>query len=243
MKELIVKILQAIIRAILGEEPPRNGASEQAKKLAWYPLAATNKDLVMKSKGKYANNYPVGAVVHFTAGHFSGGLNKAIDSIEGGIKNGYNFMVISYDGKVVQACPLTDWGYHAGKSSWPGLGESVSSKLVGIEINCAGKLEKRGDKYYTWFNLEIPQSDVRHVAAKDNVQAGYYHKYSKEQEDALVELLLWMKSNNPDIFSFDFVLGHDEVAPDRKNDPGGSLSVSMPEFRNLLKQKYKERYS
>jgi len=52
----------------------------------------------------------------------------------------------------------------------------------------------------------------------------------------LFKLLRWLEYNGNGIFKLDFVLGHDEVAPSRKNDPGGSLSMTMPEFRKKLKE-------
>jgi len=42
---------------------------------------------------------------------------------------------------------------------------------------------------------------------------------------------------NPE-FRADWVAGHDEVSPGRKSDPGGSLSMTMPQFRYMLKKKY-----
>lgn len=84
---------------------------------------------------------------------------------------------------------------------------------------------------------------------KDNILAGAYLPYTKEQETALIEFLLWAKANNPTVFDFDYVLGHDEVAGPkgigrwRKNDPGGALSMTMSEFRQLLKDEYKKRYA
>jgi hypothetical protein len=224
-------------------EPERPSASAPATKSLWYPLAHIPKNFAMPSKGKYKDYYPVGAIVHFTAGRFEKGLQSALDTMSWGLKQGYNYMSMAADGQVVQSCPLSDWGYHAGASVWPELGSSVSSKLVGIEICCAGRLTVEGDKFMSWFNTEIPKELVRTVKSRDNIQAGSYHKYTEAQEKSLVELLIWLKANNPTVFNFDFVLGHDEVAPTRKNDPSGALSMSMPEFREYLKAEYKKRYS
>jgi len=203
----------------------------------WYPKAKYTKDL-MKVNGPYANKYPQGAVVHFTAGRSLEGDKNAENTVKGGVKNGYAFFVISSTGTVYQNFPLSHWGSHAGVSKHPVLGTSVSRKLVGIEICNAGSLKKKGDKYVSWFDEEYTEAQVRKVSKKDNMQAGTYHKYTEAQEKALVDLIIWMHKNNPKVFNLDYVLGHDEVcAPKgRKNDPGGSLSMSMPELRAHLKK-------
>lgn len=217
-------------------EKPRPSKDEikLGAKLVEIPFAHQVKN-GMGYKGTYSGGYPKGAIVHYTAGRFKGGVNKAIDTMNGGKKNGYTFLVISYDGEVVQGFPIDKWGWHAGQSSHKSFSGSASDKLIGIEICNAGLLTKRGDKFFSWYGEEIPSDQVRQVkGTTDNQRAGYYHKYSKEQEDALVNLLLWLKANNPSGFNFDLVLGHDEVSPGRKQDPGGSLSMSMPKFREHL---------
>lgn len=79
-----------------------------------------------------------------------------------------------------------------------------------------------------------------------NIAKGTYEKYTEKQEQALIELVLWLKKNNPSVFNLDYVLGHDEVAGPsgigrwRKTDPGGSLSMTMDKFRTLLKNKYND---
>ena len=61
---------------------------------------------------------------------------------------------------------------------------------------------------------------------------------------------MWLKRNNPDVFRFDYVAGHDEIATlgspgspkektlGRKQDPGGSLSLPMAEYREMLFSRY-----
>jgi N-acetyl-anhydromuramyl-L-alanine amidase AmpD len=203
----------------------------------WYPKAKYTKD-VMKVNGPYANKYPQGAVVHFTAGRSLEGDKHAENTVKGGVKNGYAFFVISSTGTVYQNFPLSHWGSHAGVSKHPVLGTSVSRKLVGIEICNAGSLKKKGDKYVSWFNEEYTESQVRHIKKKRDAldPTGIYHKFTEAQEKALIDLLLWMHKNNPKVFNLDYVLAHHEVSPGRKNDPGGSLSMSMSELRAHLKK-------
>lgn len=209
----------------------------------WYPDAIIP-EFRMKTRGKYKDNYPVGAVVHFTAGRSKDGLKNAIRTTLHGKENGYCYLSISSDGKVVQSFALDEWGYHAGQSTWPGLGEGVSNKLVGIEVCCAGRLVKDGEEFESWFGEKYSSKEVRYSAKIDNIKAGFYHKYTAEQEKSLEKLLLWLKNNNPKVFNLDYILGHDEVAAPRgrKNDPGGSLSLTMPNFRRYLKSEYARKH-
>lgn len=223
---------------IAGERIEIQGAGE---KLLRYPLAEKNLEGSMKARGTYRKGYPEGAIVHWTSGHSKRGEKDARNTVEGGIRNGYMFFVIDIDGRVYQNFNLNKWGYHAGSSSWKGLGSGVSQYLVGIEISNAGSVKKQGDKYVSWFGQILTESEVRHAPKSvDNIQRGIYHKYTKEQEASLTALLLWLKRNNPSVFNLDLVLGHDEVAPSRKNDPGASLSMSMPKYREYLKAELKK---
>lgn len=217
-------------------KPERAHPGVRGLKLLRYPAAIQDKYGKMKTQGKYAGGYPQGAVVHFTAG------SSAESSLTWGMGEGYCFFVIAKDGTIFQNFDLDSWGYHAGASSWKGLPGSVSDELVGIEIDCAGSLDKIAEgKFQSWFGKVFGSDSVRHSSGEDNIKPGYYVKYTPEQEEALISLLLWMKENNPEVFDLNFVVGHDEVAPNRKNDPGAALSMSMPKFRQLLQRKWQER--
>lgn len=219
-------------------EANRPSKSAVAANLKWCPLA----QIVvphMPTKGEYADGYPRGAVVHFTAGR-DDSEQQAQNTIAWGREQGYCYFVIGPNGTIYQSFPLDRWGYHAGESAWPGLGSSVSSKLVGIEVCCAGKLDE-GNK--SWFGTTYPSNEVRKVTeSKYACPTGSYRKFTAEQEASLGQLLIWLKHNNPAVFSLDLVLGHHEVSGMRgigkwrKNDPGGSLSMPMESLRDELKR-------
>jgi len=199
----------------------------------WCPWARDLPNHRKRSNYKTKNGLPKGAVVHFTAGHPDYSLERmgeiAIDS-------GMCYWCITEEGEVGQPNPLTDAGYHAGQSSYPGLNGYVSDELLGIELAAPGRLkEVGGGKAVSWFPRKFDVSKCRRVAAKDNVKAGLYYAYTEDQEAGLRRTLMWLKFNDPYNFSFDLVLGHDEVASARKDDPGGALSMTMPEFRQSLK--------
>ncbi|MEO5348858.1 MAG: N-acetylmuramoyl-L-alanine amidase [Magnetococcus sp. YQC-3] len=230
------------------ETRPEREASKQ--NLLWCPEAIIP-DLKMKTRGKYPQKYPEGAVVHYTASPEdpTGILNWAREM-------GYCYFVIDRVGRIYQSFPLDEWGYHAGESSYLGR-TGVSKYFVGIEIVSAGRLQPVPSKetgvetkYAAWFhyvgnttvlkqNAKLYSRDqVRVCETTMNIRAGTYHKYTPQQEESLLGLCLWLKHNNPDVFSFANVVGHDEVAPGRKQDPGGSLSTTMNVFRQKLESAY-----
>ncbi len=227
---------------------------EEEKAQEWCPLAVDYRPTRMKIRGTYAGGYPRGAVVHYTAGRFLKGLEDAKRCIDGGIKNGYTYLCIARTGEIVQAHPISGWGYHCGESRWNKVPRalrlfgSLSNDLIGIEMNNAGKLTKqKNGTFKAWYGDLIPEADVRYVEEKNyGCPTGYYHKYSGKQEESLAKLLMWLKRNDPlNIFSFDHVLGHHEVSGKlelgywRKVDPGGSLSMPMTHFRQYLKDREK----
>lgn len=207
----------------------------------WHPDAVQYPER-MPTMGSYREGYPEGAIIHYTAGRSSKGLVDAFSAIDWGIKKGYAFLTIANDGQLVQAHPLNEWGYHAGSSYWPGLGKSLSSKLIGIEVCNAGKLEPQKDgSYKSWYGEKFTDEEVRYVGKNYGCPEGYYHRFTLEQEQALWSLLVFLKENDPKgRFKFENVLGHHEVTStagdaSRKSDPGGSFSIQMDLLRRALK--------
>jgi N-acetyl-anhydromuramyl-L-alanine amidase AmpD len=145
----------------------------------------------------------------------------------------YAYFVIGMDGTVWQSLPLNKWGYHAGKAYHAGLNtNNVSSRCVGIEICNAGILTNNK----SWFGESFPGDQIRTLKPGEYTNCpngGQFLQYTEEQECALGGLLLWLDENSK-IFELKNVYGHDEVAPKRKTDPGGALSLSMPEYRSFL---------
>jgi N-acetyl-anhydromuramyl-L-alanine amidase AmpD len=200
-----------------------------------YPLAKSFPQFsLMKAQGKYKYNFPEGVIVHFTAGHQD---QKGSDAINYALDHGYRYFFIDKNGDVYQQFDLKYWGSHAGESICPVTKrKNVSQYYVGIEVACGGQLFDGK----TWFGKTVLPYNTRagEIKGKYQTSKGTFEKYTQEQEDALIKLCTWLCSHGADP---DLVLGHEEVAPKRKNDPGLSLSVSMDEFRLLLKQKLAEK--
>lgn len=201
-----------------------------------------------KTRGNYPKGYPEGAIVHWTGGHWD---QSGADAMAFQRKSGMCYFYIDEKGTIFQNFPLNRWGLHAGDSKkypshWPEFGKYVSNRAVGIELACAGTLNSKNQP---WFKRTVPADQVRVVGDKDNMQAGRYQKYTPAQEESLTRLLLALKANNPDVFDLNLVLGHDEVSGkrgigwSRKSDPGGSLSMTMDEYRKKLISEYEKQTS
>lgn len=221
---------------IILDEPNRPSLSDKDAGLLWYPLAEAISPR-MTTRGKYSSGYPRGAIVHFTAGRDET-EDQARGTVTWGREQGYCYFVIGPTGHVYQAFPLDEWGYHAGESNWSGLGPSVSSKLVGIEVCCAGLLDNNRK---SWFGKTYPADATRKVTeAAYGCPTGIYRKYTEDQEESLIQLLTWLAQNKSSVFRTDYILGHHEVSGKqgigywRKNDPGGALSMTMPRLRELI---------
>lgn len=183
------------------------------------------KGVKYKDRGNYKTQSGMfsGLVVHYTvSGNAPTGVVNWLSS------QGYGCMVMDYDGVIYvpeDFNVLKSWGYHAGVSKWNGR-SSVSDVFAGMEICCWGRNSKVGP--------------FRTVTTEQGyVVAGTYQQYTEAQEKSLINFCLWAKEHNPE-FSFDNIVGHDEIRREAgklgdKQDPSGSLSMTMPQLRSLLK--------
>lgn len=187
-------------------------------------------------QGQYAQGHPTGLVVHWTAGH----RNGLASGNEWMRTSKMLYLLVDGAGQLGQSDPLNFHGWHAYPSAHKEATGSVADEFHGVELQAAGMLEKvRGGKFRSDFGSTIDPSEVLEVPAKrGNMEPGFYHAYSRAQVDTLRRLVLWLAANSPH-FSINRVVGHDEVSPGRKSDPGGALwlpengfvPVTMAEFR------------
>jgi len=198
--------------------PPASGAKFHE------PTFVVHKDIKFDTNGKYKTPTGkfIGLTVHYTV---SGDSPRGV--LGWLAEQGYGCMVMGHDGSIHIPAGFdifTDWNDHSGKSKWRGL-LGVSKYYAGMEICCWGKDSKVGP--------------FRESKGEANIIPGKYQQFTKEQEEELTNFILWAKSKNPD-FNLDNVVGHDELRTEYglkgdKQDPGASLSMTMPEYREKLK--------
>ncbi|MDD5273611.1 MAG: N-acetylmuramoyl-L-alanine amidase [Methylovulum sp.] len=151
-------------------------------------------------------------VFHFTAGR---SCQSSVDWLSNPKAKASAHLVVGRDGKIVQLAPFNVVAWHAGKSSWNGL-VGMNNYSIGIEMDNAGKLTKVGSKYRTWFQGEIPENEVVQAKHKHESDMGFWQAYTDIQIERAEELAILLV----DTYHLKDILGHEDIAPKRKNDPG-----------------------
>ena len=160
-------------------------------------------------KNKRPMEMPELAVIHYTA---SGSAMSTAHYLVREEVDASAHVVISRDGRVLQLVPFNVQAWHAGKSCYEGR-KDVNRFSVGIELQNAGELHIRNGKFYSWYNAEIPESEVfRHEQAG---RTTYWHTYTDAQRATLKEILELLSRE----YGIRKVVGHSEIT-ERKKDHG-----------------------
>ena len=159
-------------------------------------------------------------LVHFTAGR---GFHQACDWLCNPKSKASAHIVIASDGEVAQLVPFSRRAWHAGRSKWQDY-DGLNSYSIGIELDSPGPLQKRATGWYTWFGVKVPDDQVIIAAHKYGGPERGWMAYPDAQIEALYEVCEGLIDAYPSIQD---VLGHEDVSPGRKVDPGPALSLDM----------------
>lgn len=160
-------------------------------------------------------------VMHFTAGS---SYESSITHLSSPGTRASAHLVIGRGGQITQLVPFNKVAWHAGRSRWRGR-SGLNKFSIGIELDNAGKLSWQGSAWRAWFGRTYPEDDVAIAAHKhDGVQAGW-HLYPENQISAALAAAQAIAAE----YDIGDVLGHDDIAPERKQDPGPAFP--MDRFR------------
>ena len=131
-------------------------------------------------------------------------------------------LLIGRDGAVHQFAPFNVVTWHAGRSSWKGT-EWLNRHAIGIELVNGGRLARKGEQWICPVdNRPVRPEDVLMAVHKNENQVAAWHKYTARQ----LEVTLKIASLLVDRYNLQDVLGHDDVSPIRKSDPGPAFPMS-----------------
>ena len=179
-----------------------------------------------KNKQKYNDGLPDTIVIHYTAGRSA--ASSANYLCKNDIKASAH-LVIGRDGKIYQLVPFDIVAWHAGKSAYAGR-EWLNKYSIGIELDNAGPLEKVGDEYQAWFGAKYKANEVMYATHRNETNPAYWHAYTEKQIETcqlVCELLIAQ-------YGIITIVGHEEIAPRRKRDPGPAFPLDK--FRERLFQ-------
>lgn len=163
---------------------------------------------------------PQGVVIHYTV---SDNLDATVDFFQ---KNEVDIhFLIGKDGAVVQMVPCNRQAAHAGESQWGNL-RFLNQFFLGIEVVCLGPIQRlKNGSFVDGYNRPYRGTP------RDKMMLGnrFWDPFTPAQEKVLDELVSWMLQTYK--FPAANIVGHHEIAPTRKIDPGGSLSVDMDAYR------------
>lgn len=178
-----------------------------------------------------------GKVVHrFLVMHYTAGRNarESIDFLATKKAAASAHVVIGRDGKITQMVPFDRVAWHAGKSRWEGI-VGLNAYSLGIELDNAGKLKRAGGKWRAVFGAVIPDAEVAEAVHKNEKKEGIvrgWHEYAPKQLEAALELAALLVSH----YGLKDVIGHDDISPGRKQDPGPAFPMESFRVRAMGRQ-------
>lgn len=177
-----------------------------------------------KDSGVFAKGLPDTIVIHYTAG---ASMESSVKTLrDPGVKASAH-LVVGRDGRIQQIIPFNKIAWHAGRSEWEGR-SNLNRYSIGIEIDNAGRLNKVGDKFQTWWGGFIDGQQVYEGVHRNETQAAYWHAYTEQQISTVLDICRALKAK----YTIETIVGHEEIAPGRKSDPGPAFPLDK--LRQLL---------
>lgn len=138
-------------------------------------------------------------------------------------------LVVDRDGRVTQMMAFDKIAWHAGKSAWKGL-EGLNRHSIGIEMVNAGKLSKGRDGLWrTWSGQPVLDKDVVVARHRDETAEAGWQTYTPAQIAAVTAIGAALAAT----YRLKEVLGHEDIAPRRKIDPGPAFPLKAVAARIL----------
>jgi len=162
---------------------------------------------------------PTYVVIHYTVISYSATVKSFGPA---GSRKASAHLVVSRSGQVTQMVDFNRRAWHAGESFWNGLSD-LNTHSVGIELENYGYLQLQGDDKYLSDNNQIvgPSQVVQARHKNPKSTARYWERYPPAQLDACEDICDALVTH----YGIQEILGHDDVSPGRKSDPGPAFPM------------------
>lgn len=154
-------------------------------------------------------------IIHYSA---SGNVAGTVAHLTKAESNVSAHIVIGRGGEVVQLASLDQRCKHCGESTWNG-DTHLNFSSIGIELVNWGpvELDKDGKTFRSKWGQEVPADEVEQATHKNETEPRYWQRFTPEQLAKCAEVARAILATYPTI---EDVIGHDDISPGRKIDPG-----------------------
>ena len=163
-------------------------------------------------------------VIHFTKG---ASAKSSIEWLINPAARASAHLVIARDGSIAQLVEFNRKAWHAGVSRWQDK-VRLNNYSIGIELDNYGDLQGGPGRWRTTWGKPVPDDEVIELAHKFDNKVRGWHVYSEPQLMAAATVASLLIEH----YQLKDVLGHDDIAPGRKLDPGPAFA--MESFRSTV---------
>ena len=182
---------------------------------------AVQQILSSNTGGKFPKT-PKIVVIHFTAGGSARSSAEWFRNPQN--TNSSAHVVIERDGTIIQCVSFEKVAWHAGRSSWHGL-IGLNRHSIGIELANWGALRSAGSGWETSTGKRISDPYIgthRNGNPDGSNRPIGWEPYPDAQFEAARQLGEALKA----AYGITEIVGHDDIAPVRKSDPGPAFNMA-----------------
>lgn len=154
-------------------------------------------------------------VMHYTGGR---SVETSIAWLLNPLSRASAHVIVGRYGDITQLVPFNRVAWHAGISSWQNV-HGINQHSIAIELDNAGRLEQIAGKWVSPIKHIIPPEQVRlgnHKSDPPGTPASGWQIYTQQQ----IETILAIGQTLIAHYGLEDIIGHDDVAPGRGQDPG-----------------------
>ncbi len=169
--------------------------------------------------GAFGAGFPKYLVMHYTAATTA---QSAISWFASKQAKASAHLLVGRDGTITQFASFNSITWHAGESQWSGL-VGMNKYSIGIELVNAGRLQKTGSHWVCSVDKKVvPDNEVVIAKHKNDQAETAWHAYTDIQLEVSIEIAALLVKT----YSLSDIVGHEDIAPFRKSDPGPAFPMS-----------------